>query len=132
MNFDSGQAISEKQAVSAAPIATCVACKEDIRPGATVCTKCKSPQDWTRHILNWKEVGSALLALVPLWTGAVALWTLAFRQPEAKLRIVLSACEEKSLTLAMVNDGDAHAVSSAPKPKLSRNGKDQPIALVLK
>jgi hypothetical protein len=133
MNIDAGETMKDQRSTATTPApAQCVACKEDIRPGATVCTKCKTPQNWTRHIFDWKEVGSAVLALVPLWTGAVALWALAFREPEAKLRTALSACEAQSLSLALVNDGDAYAILSVPEVKLSRDGQVKPLAIVLK
>jgi hypothetical protein len=121
MNSVVGQQFGETpDAASGTPIARCVACKEDIRPGAAICTKCKTPQNWTRYIFNWKDVGSAILALVPLWTGAIALWALAFREPAAELRAAAPVCEQGRVVLALVNDGDSAAVLKLPLLKIVR------------
>ena len=113
------------------PTAHCVACKEDIRPGAAICTKCKTPQNWTRYIFNWKDLGSAILALIPLWTGAFALWTFVFREPAAELRAVAARCEQQRVVLALVNDGDSAAALNLPALKIVRGGQTTPSKVEL-
>lgn len=100
------------------PITQCVVCKEDIRPNAEVCTKCKSPQNWTRYIFSWKDVGSATLTLLPLWTGAYALWNIAFKEPVAELQLAAPICEKTRVVLAIANYGDAAAILSMPRLKV--------------
>jgi hypothetical protein len=113
------------------PMARCVACQEDIRPGAAICTKCKTPQNWTRYIFNWKDVGSAILALVPLWTGAIALWALAFREPAAELRAAAPICEKARVLLAFVNDGDATAVLKLPLGRILQGAQTSSLNVEL-
>ncbi len=98
----------------------CVVCREAIRVGATVCTQCKSPQNWSRHVVMWKDLGTAFLALVPLWGGAIALWSLAFRNPVAMVRAVAPVCERSSIVLALANDGEATAVLKRPTLKVTQ------------
>jgi hypothetical protein len=106
-----------------APAARCVACKEEICAGATICTKCRTPQDWTRYIFGWKDFGSAILALIPLWSGAIALWALAFKEPAAELRVAAPVCEQGRIVLAFVNDGDTPAVLKLPSLKVVRQSQ---------
>lgn len=102
----------------------CVACREDIRSGATICTHCKSAQNWSRHVQDWKNVGSAAAALVPLWTAAFALWSLAFREPSAEVRAASIVCERARIVFAVANDGDATAVLSLPQLKMRLGSKE--------
>jgi hypothetical protein len=97
------------------PTTQCVVCKEDIRPNAEVCTKCKSPQNWTRYIFSWKDIGSATLALLPLWTGAYALWNIAFKEPVVQLQLAAPICQKTRVVLAIANYGDAMAILSIPR-----------------
>ena len=103
--------------------ARCIACKEEICAGAVVCIKCKTPQNWKRHIFDWKDIGSAILALIPLWSGAFALWALAFREPTAELRLAAPVCELGRIVLAFVNDGDTPAVLKLPNLKVERQSQ---------
>jgi hypothetical protein len=101
----------------------CVVCQKDIRSGAAICTECKSPQNWTRHVLAWKDVVSVVLALVPLWGGAWALWNLAFTKSVAQVRTVAVLCEEARLVLAFANDGEVAAIMQIPRLKEVREGQ---------
>jgi hypothetical protein len=97
------------------PKTECIACKEEIPVGASLCKECKTPQDWTRHVPVWKDVGTAVLALAPLWAIAIAAWHYAIKPPAALLRAIASECQLETLELAMANDGDAPAILSMPR-----------------
>jgi hypothetical protein len=100
----------------------CLVCKEDLPLGATICNACKNPQNWSRYLLRWKDIGTAFVGFVPLWTGAYALWNIAFREPAADLQIVAPVCERTRLLLAMANFGDATAILSPPRLSETRAG----------
>jgi hypothetical protein len=83
----------------------CVVYREPIRRGASRCVHCQSAQDWTRYVARWSSFWTAVLALVPLWSGAFALRQLAFpdHRPQVKIRPI--ACTEQGLVLAVTNSG---------------------------
>jgi hypothetical protein len=86
--------------------AQCVVCRESIQSGAAVCIHCNNFQNWTRHVLRWTGVLTAVLALVPLWGGARALWELAFPDHKADVRSYALSCEKEGVILAVTNLGD--------------------------
>src|SRR6185295_5160288 len=83
----------------------CVVCREPIRRGAHRCIHCQSAQDWTRYVARWSSFWTAVLALVPLWSGALALRQLAFPDHRPNVRIRPIACTEQGLVLAITNSG---------------------------
>jgi hypothetical protein len=110
----------------------CIVCREDIRAGAMVCTQCKNPQNWARHVVMWKDLGTATLALVPLWGGAIALWTLAFKEPTAAVRAIAAGCDRSSIVLALSNEGEAAAVLKLPTIRITRSAQTTPTAIELR
>lgn len=84
----------------------CVVCHELIQRGAGICIHCDSVQDWTRHIFRWTGVLTAVLALLPLWTGASALRELAFPHHKSDVRFHPIVCTRERMILAVTNSGD--------------------------
>lgn len=101
----------------------CRVCCEDIRAGAQVCTKCKSPQNWTVHLFRWKEVLTAILALAPLYSAAISLRQLAVKErPEPKIRAVVLSCDTVRIAVAVANVGSAAGVVRATEMELLKGG----------
>lgn len=91
----------------------CRACGESIPVQARVCKTCMSPQGWTRLLFQWKEIGIAILALVPLWKAAGSLADLARTAPKApEVRASVLACSAESFRLALTNVGTAPGLVS--------------------
>ena len=94
-----------------------IACRECFQPipaGARKCTKCQSFQDWRRPIFVWSGVVTAMLALVPLWTGAYSLFTIAFPEP-AHVEAEITACSSSQLIATLHNTGKLRAVVGLPR-----------------
>jgi hypothetical protein len=86
----------------------CRACGEAIAPTARICKVCKSPQGWTRLLFQWKEIGLAILALVPLWKATGSLAELARPRPKVpEVRASALGCDAQSFRLALTNAGNA-------------------------
>ena len=83
---------------------TCVACKSQIPVGASVCSECDTWQDWTRYISRWSATLTALLAVAPVWAGAVALYAIAFKR-SADVQVQALSCAGLVVKLAIANDG---------------------------
>lgn|GEM_PF-4294979 len=90
----------------------CIACRESIQRDASVCVHCKSAQDWTRHILRWTAVWTAALALLPLWSGALALREIAFPNHKAAVKFHPISCTKEVVILAVTNSGDRPGIIS--------------------
>lgn len=90
----------------------CIVCREPIQSGATLCVHCKSEQSWTRHVFRWTGVFVAALTLLPVWTGARALWVLAFPNHKTEVRSLAIECSAESLILAFTNSGDRPGIVS--------------------
>ncbi len=88
----------------------CVACAEPIPKAARLCRHCKTRQDWTRHILDWKEVAGAVMAVLPLWAGAIALTAPLIQGKAPDLAVIDAACTDSSAVLTLTNSGEAPAV----------------------
>jgi len=90
----------------------CIVCHEAIRRGARLCIHCESAQDWTRHILRWTGVWTAVLALLPLWSGALALLEIAFPNHKAEVKFQPISCTKDAVILAVTNTGDRPGIIS--------------------
>jgi predicted nucleic acid-binding Zn ribbon protein len=88
----------------------CIVCREAIKPGAQVCIHCDSAQDWTRHVARWSTFGAAILALLPLWSGASSLRQLAFPRHGAEVHVRPVRCTPDQIDLAVTNSGDRPAI----------------------
>jgi hypothetical protein len=91
----------------------CIVCGEDIRLAAQKCTKCSSYQDWRRHVITWSGLGTAILALIPFWTAALALKELAF-PGLAKVELKISECSKDRIWLHIKNKVGVPAFVSSP------------------
>lgn len=103
---------------------TCRACGETIPAQARICKTCMSPQGWTRLLFQWKEIGIAVLALVPLWQAAGSLAKLA--RPASKvpdIRASALACNAQSFRLALTNVGTASGLVSSVRVAYEREGR---------
>jgi hypothetical protein len=81
----------------------CIVCREPLQPGAQFCVQCKNWQDWTRHLTRWSVVAAAMVALIPLWTAAVSLYSIAFGHADLKVQAL--SCSAQEITLAVTNSG---------------------------
>ena len=115
-----------------APIASvsdCVACKESIKLGASVCTHCGSVQNWTRHILRWSALGAALVAIIPLWSAA---WSLReFIPRRADLRVIPIACTISEVKLAVTNLGSQPGIIEQSQFQWFVDGASKPVEIEL-
>lgn len=101
----------------------CRVCCEEIRAGAQLCVKCKSPQDWTVHLFRWKEVLAAILALAPLYSAAISLRQLAVKGPlEPRISAVVLSCDTVRVAVAIANVGTAAGVVRTPELEVLRPG----------
>lgn len=98
----------------------CIVCKEPIHRGARICTQCKSWQDWTRHLTRWSTTIAAALAIVPLWTGAVSLYKIAFHHA-AEIKIQALTCDISAVTLVVTNSGDRAGILGSSSLSLQVN-----------
>lgn len=102
----------------------CRVCCEEIRVGAQICVKCRSPQNWTVHLFRWKEVLAAILALAPLYSAAISLRQLAVKEPpEPKIRAVVLSCDTVRIAVAVANVGSAAGVVRTPEMEVLKGGK---------
>lgn len=111
----------------------CRACGEAIAAQARICRVCKSPQGWTRLLFQWKEIGVAVLALVPLWKAAGSLGELARPEPRVPdVRASALACGTESFRLALTNVGTAAGLVAAVKLAYQSDGRrlDPEVELV--
>ena len=99
----------------------CVVCKSPIHEGAKVCIQCKSTQDWTRYVFQWKEFIAVLVAVIPLFAGAYSLYQIATKVEKPKVKFFAVECNRNEVTLALANDGNAMALLSRPELFLRRN-----------
>jgi hypothetical protein len=106
----------------------CVVCRGTISEGATKCASCDNFQDWRRHILTWSGVITALLALVPVWGGAVSLYKLAF-PGDAEVRIRTIECQQKKIKVAAFNSGGKVGLLTAPRVTVIRNQEQKSISV---
>jgi hypothetical protein len=90
----------------------CIVCREPIQGGARLCVHCHSAQDWTRYILRWTGVWTAMLALLPLWSGALALREIAFHDHKAEIRLEPITCTRDMIVIAVTNSGDRPGIIS--------------------
>jgi hypothetical protein len=113
------------------PLGRCVVCKESIQQDALVCTHCNSWQDGSRHIARWSATITALLAIAPLWAGAVSLYKIALPQ-EAEIKMQALACEESKIKLIVTNVGDRPGILGNSSVSIYREGKakDGPFPLI--
>jgi hypothetical protein len=98
---------------TAGALRACRACGEAIPAQARVCKVCTSPQGWTRLLFQWKEIGIAVFALVPLWKAAGSLADLARPAPKVpEVRASALGCSADSFRLALTNVGTAPGLVS--------------------
>jgi len=89
--------------------APCVVCRKPMPAGAMKCTECESYQDARRFIFSWSGVVTALLALVPIWSGALSLYKLA-GEKKPDVHVEFMACRADELLVAVSNVGELPAV----------------------
>lgn len=99
----------------------CIVCKERIPFGAQVCTHCKSWQDWSRYLVRWRLPVATVLAMLPLWTGAISLYNIAFRRA-ADVKILAVSCELATVSLAITNSGGHPGILGRSSVSLQVNG----------
>ena len=92
----------------------CRECRNPIPVGARKCAKCTSFQDWRRPVFVWSGMFTAALALLPLWTGALSLWSLAVKSP-ARIEVLPIACRSNRLEIYARNVGQQEAILGDPK-----------------
>ena len=92
----------------------CRECKNPLPAGARKCTKCSSFQDMRRIVFVWSGLFTAILALVPLWSAAISLWTLAFPEP-ADVRLAVASCRPERLITYLTNTGGRPAMLGSPR-----------------
>lgn len=100
----------------------CRECRNPLPEGARKCTNCSSYQDWRRFVFTWSGLFTAMLALVPLWSGAYSLWKLAFPRP-ADVRISIAACKPDRVLTYLNNSGETAAMLGQPRLEFEENGK---------
>jgi hypothetical protein len=102
----------------------CLSCGEEIYRDASICVKCRSPQNWTRHVFQWTGVGAAAAALIPLWAGAWSLWQLIAVTQRADVAVVAFACGPASIRIAADNSGQQAAMLLAAKLRILHNEQE--------
>ena len=117
---------------SAADLATkrCVVCKESIQRGALVCVECNNWQDRSRYLARWSGLLTAVLAILPLWTGAVSLYNIAFGSA-ARVRVQPLTCGSDTVTLAVTNEGGQAGIVGKSTVMVRVDGQAASSALVL-
>lgn len=100
----------------------CRECKKPLPAGARKCTECATFQDWRRFIFTWSGVFTATLAIVPLWSGAISLWTLAFPEP-AKVKLALASCKADGVLAYLTNVGGSPAMLGQPRISFPMDGR---------
>jgi hypothetical protein len=100
----------------------CRECKKPLPGGARICTECSSYQDWRRFLFRWSGLLTAALAIVPLWSGAYSLWTLAFPEP-ARVNVATGSCRADQVSVHVSNVGGAPAVLGAPSVGFVQEGR---------
>ena len=109
----------------------CVVCKSKIVPGALICTVCKNPQDWTRHVLKWKDVIAAILTATPLVAGAWSLYKIAAQPDRPRPYAFAVECRLGEAKLALGNDGTAATFLRLPELTVLREDKEEPASVGL-
>jgi hypothetical protein len=67
----------------------CIECREIINEQARVCLKCKSPQDWRRHLSFSSTVLSLLVALVSVSSLAIPAIVSALTPNRSHIRVAV-------------------------------------------
>ncbi|MGO4379728.1 hypothetical protein [Pseudoduganella sp. RAF53_2] len=83
----------------------CLACKEEIKPGALICKHCKTDLSWRRHL----QIGQTSLALVTAFVavlGAVAPnIKSAFQSSHSQISYTMTSSTFDTVTLLVTNYG---------------------------
>ncbi len=106
----------------------CLACAEPIQAQAIICRHCKTRQNWTRYLLNWKEIIGAVMAILPLWGGAYALLMPRFQDNAPQLGLVDVSCSPASAMVLVSNGGRSPAIIRSLS--ISGAGLDETYRLV--
>jgi hypothetical protein len=104
------------------PQTLCRECRNPIPEGARKCTKCASYQDGRRYVFAWSGLIGAVLAIAPLWSGAVSLWKLVSPQP-AEVRLMLGSCTPESVVAYVSNLGGSSAMLGEPRVSFRLDGQ---------
>lgn len=91
----------------------CRECGAAIPPRALKCAECGAYQDARRHIFASSSVLAAVLALLPLWSGAYSAYSIA-NPATAEVRLELAECRRNSVQLYISNTGGTRAVLQRP------------------
>lgn len=100
----------------------CRECRRAIPKDARICTECSSYQDWRRWLFRWSGLLTAALAMVPLWTGAYSLWTLAVPDP-AEVKIAIGGCKADQVLVRASNTGGEPALLGSPSVEYFLDGR---------
>jgi len=110
---------------------TCRACGEEIAEAALVCHICGTPQRGPMWLYRWKDVATAIiaiLALVPWIAGFFAFVIPVFEKPTPDLKPILYGCNGSKVSLGVVNSGKAYGFITAIT--LRPEGSKQSVALM--
>src|SRR5258708_431806 len=88
----------------------CRACGEKIAAQAVVCHVCSTPQRGPLWLYFWKDIATAIvavLAFVPLAVGFIAFVWPILLAPQPKLITIVYSCQGSTISLGVVNSGKA-------------------------
>lgn len=133
----------EVQSEAVVPKQRCIACRQEIEAGATICVHCKTPQTWRRYLLFSSTVLSLLVALASVLGLTLPILQKSFHSPRSNITVsLLSVGDIKprggasigdlwtgytfmlTLQLALTNNGDAPGTLTAGAVEL-RVGPNQ-------
>jgi hypothetical protein len=123
---NSGDTKPQTTGSPATPTKRCRVCAEPIHPSALKCKECNAFQDWRSHLFEWSGLGTAVLALIPLWGLAVAgVKVLSGNAPDVQM--AAASCGKARVELLVANASDKSVALFSARTAVLIDGKPQEL-----